>query len=118
VVMFDRAGTIAIAANGQPPFGHVHMHAVIYRILNGEPDLGRLSGRLREYVAACLVKDQAHRPTAQQVLLGLMDKRRPAVPSFSPGATPGAMPGAALGATPASGGPAGATPPAGSSDPE
>lgn len=79
--MFAWACTIAFAANGRPPFGHEPIPAVINRILNAEPDLGRLSGRLREYVAACLAKDPARRPTAQQVLLGLMDKRQEGFPT-------------------------------------
>ncbi|WP_336207290.1 serine/threonine-protein kinase [Nonomuraea sp. LPB2021202275-12-8] len=74
--MFAWGCTIAFAANGRPPFGHEPLPAVINRILNAEPDLGLLTGTLRGYVAACLAKDPARRPTAQQVLLGLMDRRR------------------------------------------
>ncbi|MBN6057241.1 protein kinase, partial [Nonomuraea sp. RK-328] len=73
--MFAWGCTIAFAANGRPPFGHEQLPAVIYRIMHAEPDLGALGGRLREYVAACLAKDPARRPSAQQVLLGLMEDR-------------------------------------------
>ncbi|MFG1945834.1 serine/threonine protein kinase [Nonomuraea sp. NPDC048826] len=86
--MFAWACTIAFAANGRPPFGQEPMPAVINRILNGQADLGQLSGRLRDFVAACLVKDPAWRPTAQQVLLGLMDKNQGAFATARPGTLP------------------------------
>ncbi|MFI6299887.1 serine/threonine-protein kinase [Nonomuraea sp. NPDC050790] len=72
--LFAWACTIAYAANGRPPFGDETLPVVINRILNAPPDLGRLDGRLRGYVAACLDKDPARRPSARQVLLGLMEQ--------------------------------------------
>ncbi|MGI5267665.1 serine/threonine protein kinase [Nonomuraea sp. CA-218870] len=86
--LFAWACTIAFAANGRPPFGQEPMPAVINRILNGTPDLGRLSGRLRDFVAACLAKDPARRPTAEQVLLGLMNRNQEAMPTARPGTLP------------------------------
>ncbi len=74
--LFAWGCTITYAAGGRPPFGHEPLPAVINRILNGDPELGPLTGELRAIVAACLDKDPARRPTAQQVLLGLMDERR------------------------------------------
>ncbi|HUR02565.1 MAG TPA: serine/threonine-protein kinase [Nonomuraea sp.] len=79
--MFAWACTIAYAANGRPPFGHEPLPAVINRILNAEPELGSLTGTLRGFVAACLHKDPSWRPTARQVLLGLMN-RQPGPPSY------------------------------------
>ncbi|MEU8148305.1 protein kinase [Nonomuraea sp. NPDC048901] len=79
--MFAWGCTIAFAANGRPPFGHEPLPAVINRILNAEPDLGLLTGTLRGFVAACLHKDPSWRPTARQVLLGLMNKQ-PGPPSY------------------------------------
>ncbi|GAA2647473.1 hypothetical protein GCM10010412_011000 [Nonomuraea recticatena] len=73
--LFAWACTIVYAAAGRPPFGHEPLPAVINRILNAPPDLGPLTGTLRALVAACLEKDPSRRPTAQQVLLGLMDER-------------------------------------------
>ncbi|MGW0483417.1 serine/threonine protein kinase [Nonomuraea sp. NPDC003214] len=70
--LFAWACTIAYAANGRPPFGHEPLPAVINRILNADPDLGRLAGPLRGHVAACLHKDPAHRPTAAQLLTALL----------------------------------------------
>ncbi|MBB6343687.1 serine/threonine protein kinase [Nonomuraea muscovyensis] len=107
--LFAWGCTIAYAANGRPPFGHEPLPAVINRILNAEPDLGLLAGALRATVAACLDKDPARRPTAQQVLLGLMDDHRggrlfpllPVSPQPRPGpsgspATPPGRPGGPL----------------------
>ncbi|MFC7714369.1 serine/threonine-protein kinase [Nonomuraea recticatena] len=82
--LFAWACTIVYAAAGRPPFGHEPLPAVINRILNAPPDLGPLTGTLRALVAACLEKDPSRRPTAQQVLLGLMDERPGAPIPLSP----------------------------------
>jgi serine/threonine protein kinase len=60
--------TVGYAANGYPPFGADYLPAIISRILHGEPDLGRLDGRLRELVTACLRKDPGRRPTAGRLV--------------------------------------------------
>lgn len=64
--------TIASAANGIPPFAQDSIPAVMHRILHAQPDLGRLTGPLRDLIAACLAKDPADRPTARQALLRLL----------------------------------------------
>ncbi|MGW4961046.1 protein kinase domain-containing protein [Nonomuraea sp. NPDC004186] len=79
--MFSWASAMVFAASGQAPFGSDTMPAVINRVLNQHPDLGMLDGQLRDVVAACLSKDPAQRPTAEQVIMQLL--RHPA-----PGATP------------------------------
>ncbi len=70
--MFAWAVTMAYAANGAPAFGHRSIPKVINRILNDEPDLGVLEGRLRDIVAACLTKDPSRRPTARALMDELM----------------------------------------------
>ncbi|WP_165975266.1 serine/threonine-protein kinase [Actinomadura rubrisoli] len=70
--VFAWAGTIVFMATGRPPFGNDLLPAVSERILNQEPDLGDMSGRLRELVAVCLAKDPARRPTAHLLLLQLL----------------------------------------------
>ena len=76
------------AANGQPAFGQDTLGVIINRILNAEPDLGRLTGPLRDIVAACLAKDPAHRPTADAVLAALRPSpppvHRATMPPFQP----------------------------------
>ncbi|MDI3403876.1 serine/threonine-protein kinase [Streptomyces cavernicola] len=70
------------AATGVLPFGHgaSNQHAVMYRIVEGEPDLGRLDDeRLRALVARCLTKDVAERPDVAELLAD--EERLAAVPS-------------------------------------
>ncbi|GAA0926703.1 hypothetical protein GCM10009560_28760 [Nonomuraea longicatena] len=70
--LFAWAGTMVYAATGRAPFGSDTMPAVINRVLNAPPDLGTLDGALREVAAACLQKDPALRPTAEQVMMALL----------------------------------------------
>ena len=84
------------AASGNAPFGSDTMPAVINRVLNRPPELSGLDGTLLEVVAACLDKDPARRPTAEQVIIRLLQRpvprpassrrapRRPSRPSRGP----------------------------------
>jgi predicted Ser/Thr protein kinase len=82
--MFAWAITMVYAATGQPAFGHHSIPKVINRILHEEPELGRLEGRLRTLVAACLTKDPAGRPTARSVMDDLLGQNAdPGVPGPS-----------------------------------
>lgn len=69
--MFAWATTMAYAANGSPAFGDDTIPAVMRRILDEDPELGRLTGRLRALAVACLAKDPALRPDAGQVMCDL-----------------------------------------------
>ncbi|MFC4585471.1 serine/threonine-protein kinase [Sphaerisporangium corydalis] len=93
VDVFAWGVTMVFAATGRPAFGSDSIPAVINRILNEEPDLSALDGSLGEVVAACLSKDPARRPSAEDVVAHLMGR---------PG---GRVPGAAFGAGVAGGGP-------------
>ncbi|XVQ13161.1 serine/threonine protein kinase [Spirillospora sp. CA-255316] len=75
VDMFAWASTMLFAATGRHPFGNDTISAVFHRILHYEPDLSPLPDTLRGIVAACLAKDPAHRPEAQQVLLDLLGRQ-------------------------------------------
>ncbi|MCG5217213.1 protein kinase domain-containing protein [Streptosporangium soli] len=70
--LFSWASTMLYAASGNAPFGSDTLPAVINRVLNVQPDLSCLDGSLLDLVAACLNKDPAQRPTAEQVILGLL----------------------------------------------
>ncbi|WP_433444259.1 protein kinase domain-containing protein [Nonomuraea sp. CA-141351] len=75
--MFAWASTIVFAAGGSGPFEAENVPATVQRVLNAEPDLARLSGTLRELAAACLSKDPARRPTAEQVIHRLLEHPAP-----------------------------------------
>jgi eukaryotic-like serine/threonine-protein kinase len=65
--MFTFGSLLVFAATGRSPFAADSAAGSLYRIVYSEPDLGPLSGRVREAVQACLTKDPAGRPTAAQV---------------------------------------------------
>ncbi|WP_345434210.1 serine/threonine-protein kinase [Actinoallomurus vinaceus] len=73
--VFAWASTVTYAACGHPPFGDDTLDAVTARILTHEPFLGDLERPLRDLVLACLAKNPADRPSAQQVLLHLLQRR-------------------------------------------
>ncbi|WP_412521189.1 SAM-dependent methyltransferase [Actinomadura madurae] len=89
--VFGWACTITYAATGETPFGSDYIPAVINRILNEPPDLGRLEGPLRELIASCLCKEPAARPTAPQVLARLLGEEDPPPPPVL-ASVPGAIP--------------------------
>jgi len=60
--------TVAYAATGQPPFGTGDTHAVLYRVMHGDPDISGVPDPLRSLVAAALTKAPDQRPTARQLL--------------------------------------------------
>src|SRR6185312_8068962 len=60
--------TVAYAATGQPPFGTGDTHAVLYRVMHGDPDISSVPHPLRSLVGAALTKDPDQRPTARQLL--------------------------------------------------
>ncbi|MDX6743560.1 serine/threonine-protein kinase [Actinocorallia sp. A-T 12471] len=70
--LFSWGSAIVFAATGEPPFGVDEIGAVMYRIINDEPDLGALPQPLRGVVAACLAKDPALRPTAAEAQAALV----------------------------------------------
>ncbi|MCW2859335.1 MAG: serine/threonine protein kinase, partial [Actinoallomurus sp.] len=71
--LFAWGATILFAATGHPPFGNESVHAVMERIVHDEPDVSVLPEPLRSVVAACLAKDPARRPAAQQAQADLLD---------------------------------------------
>jgi hypothetical protein len=63
---------VLFAATGHPPFTGDTLPAVMHQVLNHRPDLGVLTEPVRSLVAAALAKDPTVRPSAQQLLLGLV----------------------------------------------
>ncbi|MFF4622722.1 protein kinase domain-containing protein [Nonomuraea jabiensis] len=66
--------TMVYAATGSAPFGHDALPVIMNRILSAPPELGALDGDLRRIVAGCLDKVPANRPSAREVLLGLLEQ--------------------------------------------
>lgn len=75
--VFALGSLVLYAANGRPPFGDGSGHDLLYRVVHGEPDFGRLPDvdpDLADLVRTCLAKDPADRPTATE-LVGHADAR-------------------------------------------
>ncbi|MGW1899320.1 serine/threonine-protein kinase [Streptomyces hirsutus] len=69
--VFCLGSVLAYAATGELPFGTANsgVHALMFRIAEEEPDLGRVPEGLAGLVKDCLRKDPAQRPTLDQILL-------------------------------------------------
>ncbi|MEQ4718098.1 PASTA domain-containing protein [Nonomuraea sp. B19D2] len=70
--VFSWGATMCFAANATAPFGQDSVAPVLHRILTAPPELGRLDGRLRTLVEACLDKDARNRPTSRDLLFELL----------------------------------------------
>lgn len=70
--IFSWGALVAHAATGRNPFGGDSATATAMRILTQPPDLTGLDGPLRELVSRALEKDPAARPTARDLLDGLL----------------------------------------------
>ncbi|MGW7541346.1 protein kinase domain-containing protein [Streptomyces sp. NPDC054770] len=65
--VFSLGAVLAYAANGEPPFPGDSSAALLYKVVHEEPELGSLSGELREVAEACLAKEAGRRPGPAQV---------------------------------------------------
>ncbi|KAB8186596.1 serine/threonine-protein kinase [Microbispora catharanthi] len=72
--VFCWALTLVYAASGRHAYTGDTYAAVMARILYGTPDLGPLTGLLKDLVVACLAAEPADRPDAGQVLSALLDR--------------------------------------------
>ncbi|MFF4778704.1 protein kinase [Microtetraspora fusca] len=70
--VFSWGAIVLYAASGDDPFRAESLGAVMHRVLATDPDLGVLPGSLRPLVEAALSKDPLARPTARELLLGLL----------------------------------------------
>lgn len=66
--VFSLGAVLVFAATGTGPFGEDNTVAMLYRVVNSEPDLGDLPDGLRPLVSACLAKNPADRPTPTMIL--------------------------------------------------
>ncbi|MEU1130165.1 serine/threonine-protein kinase, partial [Streptomyces sp. NPDC005900] len=60
--VFSLGAVLVYAATGESPFPGDSSAALLYKVVHEEPELGALSGGLRDLAAACLAKDPAARP--------------------------------------------------------
>jgi len=75
--VFCWALCIAYAASGRSPFGAGAPDAIMFRILNTEPDISAVPERIRPQVTAALAKDPHNRPSARDLLTKLTDTTSP-----------------------------------------
>ena len=66
--IFSLGSVLVYAATGRSPFNAPNFSAISYTILNKAPDLGFLTGPLRDIIAACLAKKPAGRPTPTSLI--------------------------------------------------
>ncbi|MEU7855094.1 serine/threonine-protein kinase [Nonomuraea sp. NPDC049141] len=92
--VFAWAATMVFAATGRSPFGADTVPAVLHRVLHANPDLSELPPRLRGLLASCLSKDPAHRPTARDLMVSLVNPTStpPAPSPGRPAGAPGGVP--------------------------
>ena len=69
--IFNLGAVLTFAATGEGPFGTGPTHALIYRVVHGQPGLDRLPALVRPLVERCLAKNPADRPTAGELLAHL-----------------------------------------------
>ncbi|MER5883720.1 serine/threonine-protein kinase [Streptomyces sp. NPDC001941] len=81
--VFSLGAVLAFATTGRGPFDAETIPAIVHRIVNEEPDLGGLSGPLRDTIEACLAKAPADRPDVERLVAMLAPStwRRPDAPS-------------------------------------
>ena len=72
VDVFSWGATVAFAATGRLPFGEGRPEAVVYRVVHEEPDLAGIDPRLAPHVKAALAKDPSARPSADDLLVGVI----------------------------------------------
>ncbi|GAA0557306.1 hypothetical protein GCM10009546_19220 [Actinomadura livida] len=75
--VFAWGATVVFAATGRPPFGTGPAPEVMRRVTSRRPDLGDMTGPLRDLAARCLDKNPAARPTAPQVVRALREGQGP-----------------------------------------
>ncbi|MFV2177344.1 serine/threonine-protein kinase [Actinomadura sp. LOL_016] len=67
--VFSLGAVLVHAATGRQPFdtGEGGTAALLYRVVNEPPDLGGMTGGLRELAERCLAKDPGERPSPEEI---------------------------------------------------
>ncbi|WP_017590597.1 WD40 repeat domain-containing serine/threonine protein kinase [Nocardiopsis ganjiahuensis] len=66
--VFSLAGVVVFAATGEPPFGRGRAAEVLPRVVGADPQLDGVPDGIRPFLARCLAKDPAERPTADEIV--------------------------------------------------
>ncbi|MBF6133811.1 serine/threonine protein kinase [Nocardia otitidiscaviarum] len=66
--VFSVGAILAMAARGSSPFSGTSTPQILYNVMHSEPDTTGVPPDMRALVEACLAKDPAQRPTAEQLL--------------------------------------------------
>ena len=66
--IFSLGAVLTFAATGEGPFGAGSSASLLYKVVNGEPNIAGVPGTLRPLIKRCLDKDPRNRPTASQFL--------------------------------------------------
>ncbi|GAA0942226.1 serine/threonine-protein kinase [Actinocorallia libanotica] len=74
--LFAWGSTMVFAATGRAPFGGGDLYAMLNRMRAEDPDVSGLPEELARPVLACLARDPAARPTADELLWRLLGERR------------------------------------------
>ncbi|MGH3248952.1 MAG: serine/threonine-protein kinase, partial [Trebonia sp.] len=74
--VFSLGAVLAFAATGEGPFGGGTAPMLVYRVVNGAPNLSAVPGQVRALIEQCLAKNPADRPTASQLLASLAAAHR------------------------------------------
>nr|MDT0664860.1 serine/threonine-protein kinase [Micromonospora sp. DSM 115978] len=88
-------GIVLYSGTGRMPFGDGSTPAILYRVMNTEPDFTGLDPNLRPIVERAMAKDPAQRPTAQELFLHLIGNIPAATPELP---ATSVLPGAAAAA--------------------
>ncbi|WP_198659360.1 serine/threonine-protein kinase [Nocardiopsis sp. FIRDI 009] len=70
--VFAWGALVAYAATGRPPFGTGNPAVVAHRVMSGEPDLAGFEGPLADLARRALAKRAADRPTALELVSGVV----------------------------------------------
>ncbi|MEV2274740.1 serine/threonine-protein kinase [Nocardiopsis sp. NPDC049922] len=75
--VFAWGALVSYAATGRPPFGSGDPAAVAHRVISGEPDTAGFTGPLAELAARALSKEAEDRPTAMDLVNGVIAVANP-----------------------------------------
>ncbi|MFI0240851.1 serine/threonine-protein kinase [Streptomyces sp. NPDC016845] len=65
--VFSLGAVLVYAAKGESPFPGDSSAALLYKVVHEEPELGALTGEVRDVAAACLAKNPAERPAPEEI---------------------------------------------------